>query len=50
MEAGPEWGRGGEKNLDSRQILWVELTGFGNRLDVGVREREGSRTIPRCLA
>lgn len=40
----------GDKSLDSVQILWLEPIGFTDRLDVGVRERKGSRTIPRCLA
>lgn len=47
MEGGAvEW----ENSLDSGQILWGEHTRFLGRLDVGVREREKSRIIPRCLA
>lgn len=38
------------RGLASGQILWVEPTGFWGRLDVGAREREESRAVPRCLA
>lgn len=31
----------GAKSLNSGEILWVEWTGMAERLDVGVREREG---------
>lgn len=31
------------ESLDFGHILWVELTGFADRLDVCVKEEEGSR-------
>lgn len=43
-------GGGGEKRLESRHVLKVQLTGFPDTSDAGVRERDESRMTSGCLA